>query len=121
MATAPDSLVGRSLEWTGVHHSADGDFADLSTHVVNYESPNQCFVTASGQVVGEASYTYRKLDDRVGIVIYRPVTYQGRSDVVLYASLDFDAGTDRAVIVCAGEPFAVANGEMREVAPQRRP
>jgi hypothetical protein len=30
--------------------------------------------------------------------------------------LDFAEGKDRAVILSAGEPFAVADGDMREVA-----
>jgi len=38
MRKAPASLVGYSLEWTGVHHSAGGDFEELSTHTVTYET-----------------------------------------------------------------------------------
>ena len=115
MEKAWDSLVGRSIEWRGVHHSEHGDFTDISTHVVSYETENTCYVTAGGKLVGESNYTYKKLDDRMGIVLYRPQSYQGRSDVVLHAMLDFSEATDRAVILAGGEPFAVANGSMREV------
>lgn len=121
METAPDSLKGKSIEWTGVHHSEGGDFADLSTHVVNYETDETCYVTADGKIVGEAKYTYKKFDDRMGVVIYYPEIYQGRSDVVLHAMLDFAEQMDRAVILAGGEPFAIANGKMREVSPQARP
>jgi hypothetical protein len=116
MATAPDTLVGKSIEWTGVHHSEHGDFTDISTHVVTYETPDHCYVTAGGKRVGEARYTYKRLDDRMGIVIYYPKEYQGRSDVVLNAMFDFAEGKDRAVLTAGGEPFAVADGDMREVA-----
>jgi hypothetical protein len=116
MVKAPDTLVGKSIEWTGVHHSAHGDFTELSTHVVAYETEDTCYVTAGGKLAGEARYTYKKLDDRMSIVIYRPERYQGRSDVVLYAMFDFAQATDRAVLVAGGEPFAVADGSMREVA-----
>ena len=60
---------------------------------------------------GEACYTYKKLDDRMAILVYRPKIYQGRSDVVLYANLDFAQGKDRAVV----------DGTMREVATPPRP
>lgn len=113
--TAPDSLVGKSIEWTGVHHSEHGDFTDLSTHVVTYETEDRCYVTAGGKFAGDASYTYKKLDERMAIVIYRPDAYQGRANVVLYAMLDFAQMTDRAVILAGGEPFAIADGRMREV------
>jgi hypothetical protein len=115
MAKAPHTLEGKSIEWTGVHHSEHGDFKDISTHVVSYETENTCYVTAGGKLVGEAGYTYRRLDDRMAIVVYRPRLYQGRTDVVLYAMLDFAQGTDRAVLMSGGEPFAVADGTMREV------
>ncbi|MEM7437034.1 MAG: hypothetical protein AAF436_17910, partial [Myxococcota bacterium] len=115
MVAAFDSLVGKSLEWRGVHHTPGGDFADLSTHTVTYETADHCYVTASGKPAGEASYSYSKMDDRVGVIIYRPDIYQGRTDVVLYAMLDFEEWTDRAVITAGGEPFAVANGTIREV------
>lgn len=121
MSIAYDSLVEKSIEWTGVHHSERGDFEDISTHTVSYETETTCYVTAGGILVGEASYTYRKLDDRMAILIYRPKIYQGRSDVVLYAMLDFEKGTDRAVILAGGQPFAVAEGDMREVATPLRP
>lgn len=121
MKTAWDTLAGRSLEWTGVHHSARGDFTDISTHVVSYETADTCYVTARGKLVGEATYTYRKLDDRMAIVVYRPKRYRGRSDVVLYAMLDFALATDRAVILAGGEPFAVADGGIREVPTPPRP
>ena len=114
-------LAGKSIEWTGVHHSEQGDFKDITTHVVTYETENTCYVTAGGKVVGEASYIYKRLDDRMAILIYRPKLYQGKPDVVLYAIMDFVQGTDRAVIVSGGEPFAVADGTMREVATPPRP
>jgi hypothetical protein len=88
---------------------------------VSYETENTCYVTAGGKLVGEASYIYKKLNDRMAIVVYRPKLYQGRTDVVLYAMLDFAQSTDRAVIVSGGEPFAVADGTMREVATPPRP
>ncbi len=121
MATAWDTLTGKSIEWTGVHHSVHGDFNDLSTHVVSYETEDTWYVTADGKLVGEATYTYKKLDDRMAILIYRPERYQGRADVVLYAMLDFAQATDRAVILAGGEPFAVADGTIREVATPPRP
>jgi hypothetical protein len=115
MAIAPKTLVGKSIEWTGVHHSEHGDFTDISTHVVTCETEDTCYVTAGGKRVGNARYTYRRLDDRMAIAIYRPDEYQGRSDVVLYAMFDFAQSTDRAVLLAGGEPFAVADGSMREV------
>ena len=121
MATAYDTLAGKSLEWTGTHHSEHGDFTDISTHTVSYETETTCYVTAGGKLVGEANYTYRKLDDQMAIVIYRPDRYQGRSDVVLYAMLDFERMTDQAIILADGEPFAVADGSIREVATPPRP
>ncbi len=121
MPNAPDSLVGRSLEWTGVHYSENGDFTDISTHTVSYETANACYVTSGGKLVGEARYTYKKLDDRMGICIYRPKEYQGRSNVVLNAMFDFEDMKDRAVIVAGGEPFAIANGDIREVETPPRP
>jgi hypothetical protein len=57
----------------------------------------------------------------MGIVIYHPREYQGRSDVVLYAMFDFLEAKDRAVLVAGGEPYAVADGSMREVATPPRP
>ncbi len=120
MKIAFDTLVGKSIEWTGVHFSEHGDFKDLSTHIVSYETENTCYVTAGGKMLGEASYTYKKIDDRMAILVYRPKTYQGRSDVVLYAMLDFAQGTDRAVILAGGEPFAVAEGKMHEVATPKK-
>ena len=121
MAKAYHMLAGKSIEWTGVHHSEHGDFKDIGTHVVSYETENTCYVTAGGELVGEASYTYKKLDDRMGIVVYRPKRWQGRPDVVLYAMLDFAQGKDRAVILSGGEPFAVADGTICEVATPPRP
>ena len=121
MPNAPEILVGMSLEWTGVHHSGHGDFADLSTHTVSYETETTCYVTAGGNLVGEALYTYKRLDERIGICIYQPREYQGRSDVVLNAIFDFHAMKDRAVITAGGDPFAVADGDMRFVdTPPRR-
>jgi hypothetical protein len=81
MAKAPDTLFGKSIEWTGVHYSEHGDFTDLSTHVVTYETERTCYVTADGKLAGGARYTYKRLNDRMAIVIYRPEQYQGRSDV----------------------------------------
>lgn len=121
MAEAPETLVGKSIEWTGVHHSELGDFTNISTHVVTYETEQTCYVTAGGRVVGQATYDYKKLDQRMAIVIYRPEEYQGRSDVVLYAMFDFVEGTDRAVLLASGEPFAVADGTMREVVSPLQP
>ena len=121
MQQAPETLVGKSIEWTGAHHSQRGDFTDLSTHVVTYETVDHCYVTAGDQLVGEASYTYRRLDERMAIVIYRPEEYQGRRDVVLYAMFDFVEGTDRAVLLAGDEPFAIADGSMREVPTPPRP
>jgi len=115
MPIAPDSLVGKSLEWNGVHHSEQGDFSDISTHTVTYVTENSCYVTSGGKRLGEARYTYKKLDDRMGICIYYPGEYQGRSDVVLNAIFDFHDMKDRAVLLAGGEPFAVADGDMREV------
>jgi len=116
MAMAPDTLVGKSIEWTGIHHSVEGDFLDITTHIVSYETTNSCYVTADGKIVGEARYTYKKLDDQMGICLYFPQEYQGRTNVVLNAMFDFAYMTDRAVIIADGEPFAVADGSMREVA-----
>ena len=122
MVNAPDALVGKSIEWTVFDQtSGHGDFTDLSTHVVTYETETTCYVTAGGKLVGEARYTYRKLDDQMAIVIYHPNEYQGRSDVVLYAIFDFASATDRAVVTVGGEPFAVADGRMREVPTPPRP
>jgi hypothetical protein len=121
MATAPDSLVGRRIEWTGVHRSQHGDFAELSTHVVSYETETKCYVTAAGKVGGEATYTYTMLDERMAILIYRPTLYLGKTDVILYAMLDFAQHSDRAVILAGGEPFAIADGEMRELATPSHP
>jgi len=120
MSIAPNSLVGKSLEWKGVHHSEQGDFSDISIHTVSYETDNSCFVTSGGKFVGEARYTYKKLDDRMGICIYYPRQYQGRSDVVLHAMFDFADMKDRAIILAGGEPFAVADGDIREVATPSR-
>ena len=88
---------------------------------MTYETADRCYATAGGELVTEASYTYKKMDDRMGIVIYWPDLYQGRTGVVLYAMLDFEQWTDRAVIVADGEPLAVANGTMREVPSPPRP
>ena len=121
MAVAPDTLVGKSFKWTGVHHSEQGDFKEISTHTVSYETASTCYVTSGGKFVGEALYTYKKLDDRMGICIYHPKEYQGRSDVVLNAMFDFADMKDRAVLVAGGEPFAVADGDFCEVDTPPRP
>ncbi|MGI9319071.1 MAG: hypothetical protein ACR2QW_17220 [bacterium] len=118
---APEKVTGMSLEWTGRHHSLGGDFEDLSTHTITYVTDETCFATADGKLVGEASYVYQRLDNEIGICIYRPTLYQGRKGVVLQAIFDFHEMTDRAVITADGEPFAVANGRMRSVTPQPKP
>jgi hypothetical protein len=115
MNAAPETLTGLSIEWTGAHHSAGGDFGGLSTHVVSYETRDRCRITADGRPMGEARYRYTRLDDRMAIVIYHPDSYRGRTDVVLNAIFDFHEGTDRAVILAGGAPFAVADGKMRQV------
>ena len=112
MPNAPHTLLGLSLRWTGRHHSKSGDFKDLSTHTVTYETETDCYVTSNGQLVGEARYIYSRLDDRMGICIYHPHLYQGRDDVVLNAIFDFETMTDRAVITASGKPFAVADGTL---------
>lgn len=117
-----DTLAGRSVEWKGVHHSTHGDFTDISTHIVSYESRDRCYVTTGDKIVAvSVSYTYQKLDHRMAILIYRPEVYQGRSGVVLYSMLDFARATDRAVILADGEPFAIADGTIREVPTPSRP
>lgn len=121
MTSAPESLVGKSFLWTGVHHSAHGDFTDISTHTVTFETAVSCYVTSDGKLVGEARYTYKRLDDRMAICLYYPVLYQGRSDVVLNAMFDFAGMKDRAVLLAGGEPFAVADGDFREVETPPRP
>ena len=118
---APVSLIGQSIEWTGVHHSGTGDFMDLSTHIVCYETATECYVIAGGELVGEASYVYKKLDEQMAICIYHPREYQGRSDVVLNAMFDFSEMKDRAVLLAGGEPFAVADGDMAFVPMPPRP
>lgn len=115
MGIAPTTLAGLALEWTGRHHSETGDFQDLSTHTICYESENTCYALAGGKVVGEAKYTYQRLDDQVAIVIYHPDVWQGRNDVELSAIFDFSEMTDRAVITSGGQPFAVALGNIKLV------
>ncbi|RBW61260.1 hypothetical protein DS906_05500 [Ruegeria sp. A3M17] len=109
------------MKWTGVHHSELGDFKNLSTHTVSYETETTCYVTSGGKLVGEAQYTYKRLDEQMGICVYRPHEYQGRSDVVLNAIFDFRAMKDRAVLTAGGEPFAVADGDMEFVETPPRP
>jgi hypothetical protein len=53
IVNAPDTLAGGSIKWTGAHHSARGDFADISTRVVIYETGETCYVTAGGKLVGD--------------------------------------------------------------------
>lgn len=115
MAIAPASLTGMNLEWTGRHHSQMGDFQDLSTHTLSYDTETTCRAWSHGQVIGHAQYTYQRLDDQVGVVIYRPDTWQGHTDVVLNAIFDFSEMTDRAVVTSAGRPLAVALGKFRQV------
>ncbi|MFT6564183.1 MAG: hypothetical protein ACJAY5_000934, partial [Actinomycetes bacterium] len=45
MSSAPESLAGLSLEWQGVHHSSEGDFGEISTHTVTYETDTHNYVT----------------------------------------------------------------------------
>ena len=52
---APEKLTGLSLQWSGHHHSLQGDFRDLSTHTVTYETDQTCYVTAGPKLVGEAN------------------------------------------------------------------
>lgn len=118
---APEKITGMSLEWTGHHHSVSGDFQDLSTHTLSYITDTTCFAVAGGKLVGEATYVYRRLDNQVGICIYRPNVWQGRTDVVLNAIFDFEEMTDRAIITAGGEPFAVALGQMKSVPLQAKP
>ena len=118
---APEKVSGLSLEWTGSHHSLQGDFADLSTHTVTYETDNTCYVTAGGELVGEATYEYQRLDAQVGICIYHPKVWQGRNDVILRAIFNFDEMTDRAVVTSNEEAFAVADGHMKSVPTPPRP
>jgi hypothetical protein len=115
MSKAPESLAGLSLEWTGVHHSRDGDFSEISTHTVTYETETTDYVTAFGKIVGQGTYEYTKLDDQIGVVIYKPELYRGRTGVTLHAIFDFVEGTDRAVLENEGQVFAVAEGKFREV------
>jgi hypothetical protein len=116
MSSAPESLAGLSLEWQGVHHSSEGDFGEISTHTVTYETDTHNYVTVGGKVVGQGAYEYTRLDDQVGVIIYQPEQYLGRRDVQLHAILDFAASTDRAVIEQSGKAFAVADGNFRSVA-----
>lgn len=118
---APDKITGLSLEWTGRHHSLQGDFEDLSTHTLTYTTDTMCFATAGGRLVGEATYEYRRLDETVGVCIYRPGIWQGRTDVVLRAIFDVDEMTDRAVVTAGEEPFAVAIGKMKLVPSRPKP
>ncbi|MFA0811628.1 hypothetical protein [Microbulbifer epialgicus] len=115
MSRTFESLVGLSLEWTGTHYSEEGDFPDLSTYIVSYETGSSCYVTAGGKLVGKASYSYVPMGVRMAALVYRPDIYQGRSGVVLYAMLDFDLMMDRAVIMHNDQPLAVANGSFRVV------
>ncbi len=118
---APEHVTGLSLEWTGRHHSAQGDFGDLSTHTVTYETDTTCYVTSEGRLVGEATYVYERLDEQVGVCIYRPKVWQGRTDAVLHAIFNFAEMTDRAVVTSGGRPFAVADGRLRSVPTPPRP
>jgi len=115
MSIAPKTLVGKSIEWRGVHHSEQGGFDEISTHAVTYETETSCYVTAYGKLVGEARYIYRKLNDGMAICLYYPKEYRGRTDIVVNAIFDFIDMKDRAVLLAGGAPFAVADGDMREV------
>ena len=121
MGTTFETLIGKAIEWKGRHHSPQGDFGNISTHTVCYETENSCYVIAQGKLAGEARYQYKKMDARMAALIYYPELYQGRRDVVLYAMLDFEKQTDRAVILAGGEPFAIAEGSMRMVETPSRP
>ncbi|WP_444923284.1 hypothetical protein ACJJH9_15340 [Microbulbifer sp. DLAB2-AF] len=121
MSCAFKNLVGLSLEWTGSHYSEVGDFPDLSTYVVSYESESNCYITAGGKLVCEASYSYAPMGVRMAALVYRPNIYQGRRGVVLYAMLDFDLMMDRAVIMHNDQPLALANGSFRVVETPEKP
>lgn len=118
---APEKITGMSLEWTGRHHSLQGDFTDISTHTLTYETDTTCYATAGGELVGEATYVYQRLDDEVGICIYKPTVWQGRTDVVLRAIFNFAEMTDRAIVTSNEQPFAVAEGQMKSVPAPPRP
>lgn len=120
MGKAPESLAGLSLEWTGRHHSVTGDFPDLSTHTLSYDTDSTCRAWAGGQIVGHADYCYQRLDDQIGVVIYRPDIWQGQTNVVLNAIFNFSEMTDRAVITSGGRPLAVALGQIRHVPTPRQ-
>ncbi|MCO1335232.1 hypothetical protein MO867_12905 [Microbulbifer sp. OS29] len=115
------TLEGLSLEWTGTHYSKNGDFPDLSTHTVVYETASNCYVIAAGKLVGEASYTYEAMDERMAALTYRPQIYQGRKNVLLYAMLDFVQMMDRAIILYEDRPLALANGSFQLVNTPVRP
>ncbi|MEM1369921.1 MAG: hypothetical protein AAGG02_18330 [Cyanobacteria bacterium P01_H01_bin.15] len=118
---APEKVTGLSLEWTGRHHSLQGDFGELSTHTVTYVTDTTCYVTGGGKLVGEATYVYRRLDEQVGVCIYKPNIWQGHIDVVLHAIFNFSEMTDRAVVTSNGNPLAVADGCIRSVPTPPRP
>ena len=110
-----------SLEWTGRHHSRQGDFTDLSSHTVTYETETTDYVTVAGKLVGVGPYEYVRLDEQVGVVTYYPQEYQGLANVVLRAILNFAEGTDRAVIEHEGKTFVVADGTFRQVPTPAKP
>ncbi len=121
MSRTFENLKGLSLEWTGTHYSRQGDFPDLSTHIVSYETETSCYITSPGKHLGEARYCYEPLGVRMATLIYWPEIYQGRRGVVLYAMLDFDLMMDRAVIVHNDHPLAIANGSFRLVDTPEKP
>ncbi|NQU37861.1 MAG: hypothetical protein HQ526_09755 [Actinobacteria bacterium] len=87
----------------------------MSTHTVTYETETTDYVTASGNLVGQGTYEYVRLDDQIGVVTYQPEEYRGMTNVVLHAIFDFSRGTDQAVLEHEGKPFAVAVGTFRDV------
>ncbi|WP_226643052.1 hypothetical protein [Microbulbifer variabilis] len=121
MSRTFESLAGLSLEWTGTHYSKQGDFPELSTHIVSYDTDSSCSITALGKLVGAARYCYEPMGVRMATLIYWPEVYQGRRGVVLYAMLDFDLMLDRAVIVHNDRPLAIANGSFRVVETPAKP
>jgi len=87
-----------------------------SALTLTYETETTDYMTAFGKFVGQGTYAYTKLDDQIGVVIYKPELYRGRTGVTLHAIFDFVEGTDRAVLECEDPVFAVAEGKFCEVA-----
>lgn len=113
--TSPGITQDVAIGWTEVHRSQIGDLTDLTTHVASSETENTCYVIAGDRLVGEASYMYEKLDERMAIVICRPRLYRGGADIALYAMLDSPGRRTAPSSGPEGEPFAVADSTIREV------